>query len=126
MTALLALLSRFGMVGLAATATYLVVANLLMMAGTIPVYGSVAGYLAGMAVSFLGQSRFTFRIRKAQQHHLMRFCLLSAVGLFVSYAAVQGAGAAGLAPVIGTIATAILIPLMSFAAMKLWVFRHPS
>ena len=124
MTSFLALLSRFGIIGVAATLTYLVVANVLIAAGIVAVYASVLAYLAGMVVSFLGQSKFTFRVGKAERHHFVRFVILSTIGLAVSYGAVRGASTIGLPAFVGTLATAILIPLLSFVVMKLWVFRE--
>jgi putative flippase GtrA len=118
------LLSRFGIVGVLATLTYLIMSNVLMLTGVVPTLASITGYLAGMIVSFLGQSKFTFRIGRARRHHLVRFCLLSLIGLFLSYLTVAAASAASVPPVLGTIATAVLVPIVSFVAMKLWVFRE--
>lgn len=90
----------------------------------VPTLASAAGYLAGMVASFLGQSRFTFQMERTTRRHVVRYCLLSLVGLLVSYMAVWAAQAADAPPLLGTIATAILIPILSFIVMKLWVFRE--
>lgn len=123
-TSFVALLSRFGAVGIAATLTYLVIANSLIWAGLVPTVASVVGYLAGMVASFLGQSRFTFQMKRTGHRHLVRYCFLSLVGLLISYMAVWVAHAADAPPVLGTVATAILVPILSFVVMKLWVFRE--
>lgn len=123
---LLALLSRFSLVGLAATATYLVVSNLLMLDASLnPAVASVSGYLAGMAVSFMGQSGFTFSVPQRTVGQLLRFCLLSVIGLAFSWWSmefvVRGLGAN---PVWGTVITAVSIPILSFIIMRNWVFAR--
>lgn len=121
----IALLSRFGAVGIAATLTYLIISNLLIWAGLIPTLASIVGYLAGMVASYLGQSKFTFQMERTRRRHLVRYCFLSLVGLLVSYLTVWAASATEASPVLGTVATAIIVPVLSFVVMKLWVFREP-
>lgn len=119
------LLSRFSLVGLAATAVYFVAANLLMRFGSLaPEVASVIAYLVGMFVSFVGQSRFTFEIPRSTAGQAMRFAVLSVIGLGVSFYSVRlAAGYFGVAPFWGTVATSIFIPAFSFFVMKLWVFK---
>jgi len=116
-------LSRFSLVGVAATLTYFVAANMLMAASVMrPELASVLAYLCGMVVSFAGQSRLTFLVRKTSWRHVARFCVLSAVGLATSWLSVLGAAAAGYPPFWATVATSLAIPVLSFVVMKLWVF----
>jgi putative flippase GtrA len=124
MSAPLALLVRFGSVGVLSTLVYVLVANgLIWLTHMASALASVAGYLAGMAVSFLGQSRFTFKVQQAGMSHLTRFCIMSAIGLAISYWCVRlTTDVLGLASFWGTLGTAILVPLFSFVVMKLWVF----
>ena len=93
-----------------------------------PAVASVLGYIAGMFVSFLGHSRFTFQVGRNTFGQLGRFCFPSVCGILLSYWCVQYATEyLQIEPVWGTVATAILIPLMSFFVMKFWVFspsRH--
>ena len=123
---LLGTLSRFSIVGVLSTITYLVVANLLLLATQAPAtLVSVFAYVAGMAVSFIGQSRFTFRVQKRSVGHLLRFLGLSAMGLGVSFVSVALATATLAIPAVyGTIATAIIIPAVNFLVMKVWVFQE--
>lgn len=115
-------LARFSTVGLLATACYFALANLFMVVGILaPAAASVTAYLLAMAVSFLGQSRYTFGA-EGNRGEFARFCLLSAVGLAISFGAVRIAEHVGAPPFWGTLATAMLVPALSFAAMKLWVF----
>jgi putative flippase GtrA len=122
---LFAVLSRFTLVGAAATATYLLVANFLMINELTdqPETASIWAYLAGIVVSFVGQSRVTFRLRKTNRGHVARFLTLSLAGLLVSFYSVLGCRYLGVAVWWGTVATAVLVPIVSFVLMKLWVFR---
>lgn len=122
---LLAQISRFSLVGVAATLTYLIVGNLVIWADLMaPAWASVLAYLAGMVVSFKGQSRFTFRLQNHRPEHLARFAILSALGLGLSFGLVQLAESQGLAPVFATFGTAIAVPVISYVVMRLWVFGH--
>lgn len=122
---LLAQISRFTLVGLAATLIYLIVANLVIWADLIPpTWASVLAYLAGMVVSFNGQSRFTFRVKNHRPEHLARFTFLSVLGLGLSFGLVHLATNQGLAPVFATFGTAIAVPVISYVVMRLWVFGH--
>jgi putative flippase GtrA len=126
MRAILALLSRFGTVGIAATLLYLIVSNILIFLGAEPIAASVVAYIAGMVVSFFGQSLFTFRVQGLKLHHGLRFFVLSAVGLLMSYGTVYAAMANEIPPMVGTVATALLVPVISFLAMRFWVFPDGS
>ncbi|MFN7180346.1 GtrA family protein [Hyphomonas sp.] len=120
--------SRFTVVGILATVTYFLVANaLILLVQAEPRLASVSAYLAGMAVSFFGQSRFTFKIDSTRFGHVWRFVILSALGLSVSYFSVPLAqDVLGLHPSWATVITMVLVPLLSFILMKFWVFagRH--
>jgi putative flippase GtrA len=121
-----AVLSRFSLVGVAATVVYLVVSNLVISLDVVaPSVGSVVGYVAGIAVSFLGQSRMTFRVERNTWGQAVRFIVLSAVGLLFSYLSVEFAQSYfKVHPFWGTVATCLFIPLFSFVVMKFWVFRE--
>jgi putative flippase GtrA len=119
---LIGLLSRFGVVGLLATLTYLVMANALIYLGALgPGLASVIAYLAGMVVSYLGQSRWTFN-GAGGKREVARFAVLSSAGLLLSYAAPHAALRLGLPSAAGTAIPALAVPLLSFLVMRLWVF----
>jgi len=118
----LRLASRFGVVGIAATIIYLMVANILIHLGIVEVgLASVIAYLAGMGVSYVGQSRWTFR-GTAGEGRLARFSLVSALGLSISYSAPYAAVWFGLPAAMGTAVPILAVPLLSFFAMNFWVF----
>lgn len=116
-------LSRFSLVGVAATATYFVGTNLLISATALPpARASIAAYLCSMIVSFAGQSRFTFLVESPTWGHIARFCVMSVAGLFVSWISVLAAEAVDVSPFWATVVTSVAIPALSFLVMKLWVF----
>lgn len=119
---MIAILSRFSAIGLLATVTYLVVANLAISAGIAAVTASIAGYLAGMVVSFFGQGGFTFQVKSRSTRHLMRFLVLSAVGIAISWGSIEAALGLGIDPRWGTIVASLLVPILNFVVMKNWVF----
>lgn len=120
--------SRFSLVGALATATYLIVANaLIVFTDMRAASASVIAYCVGMGVSFLGQSRFTFRVTRNTLGQAARFSVLSICGLVISYFSVGIAdGKIGVHPFWGTLATAIFVPALSFVIMKFWVFEPDS
>ena len=121
---LLGLASRFGVVGVAATLTYLAVANLLIHFASVgPGISSVLAYLAGMAVSYIGQSRWTFQ-GAGSEGRLARFVILSLVGLMTSFVAPLAAVRVGCPAAVGTAVPVLAVPLLSFVAMKWWVFSN--
>lgn len=116
--------SRFTVVGILATLTYFVVANaLIFTTKTDAKIASLSAYVAGMAVSFFGQSRFTFRISSTRFGHIWRFVVLSVLGLLVSYFSVPFVERVlGMHASWATLLTMVLVPLLSFILMKFWVF----
>ncbi len=118
--------SMFALVGLLATAVYLLVANGLIFLTRIDAkWASVIGYGSGMVISFAGQSRLTFGVRNADRGHITRFVIVSAAGLLVSYFSVLLVSKAlGLHPAWATVVTVAVVPLASFFAMKLWVLTR--
>jgi SAM-dependent methyltransferase len=120
-------LSRFTIVGILATLTYLIVANLLFYFDAMDsAWASVLAYLAGMVVSFTGQSRFTFEVSRNRLDHIVKFVLLSALGLGLSFGLVRVADNFLIAPVFGTVCAAVVIPILSYFIMRFWVFADAS
>lgn len=116
---------RFSMVGVLATATYFITANLIMFLGILtPRPASVLAYILGMIVSFTGQSQFSFKVGRVNFRHVTRFVILSILGLLISYfSIVICEDYLDISAVWGTLFTSISIPLLSFIMMKLWVFK---
>ncbi len=121
---MLGYISRFSVVGVVATAVYFVVANVLISLTLLaPEGASVLAYIAGMIVSFLGQSRYTFKVETNTSVQLVRFCIVSALGMFISWGWLRATELLQVSAFWGTVLVSISIPLISFVAMKLWVFQ---
>jgi putative flippase GtrA len=119
-----ATLLRFSSVGLLATFVYLVVSNGLIVASLArPAWASLFGYLGGMIFSFLGQSQFTFRTSRVTSAQIVRFGILSVVGILISYGGIHVlVNYSMIQTVPATIIVAALIALCSFVIMNVWVF----
>lgn len=117
-------LLRFGSVGAVATLAYVAAYALLQLVLSIePIRASALAYGAGMAVSWVGQSRWTFGRSSVARDSLPKFVALSLVGLSVATGTVWFADSLlGISPIWGAVVTCGLIPLASFAIMNLWVF----
>lgn len=116
--------ARFSFVGGAATLTYFVAANLLMITTSLPFgLSSVLGYCCGMAVSFFGHRIYTFRADADASRQFVRFLILSVGGLLISYGSVWfTVDVLKARPFWSTVMTVALVPLMTFIVMKFWIF----
>jgi len=89
-----------------------------------PSQSSVLAYFVGMIVSFIGQKVYTFEISKTHYRQLLRFSVLSVIGLSVAhwnlYVVTE---ILSVAPMWGIAITSILIPILNFVIMKTWVFE---
>ena len=121
------LLARFATVGALATVTYLIVANMLLKFSSIqPEWASVIAYLVGMVVSYLGQSKVTFETKAARSRQMIKFAILSLMGLAMSYLVVRYfSGAYPEYSSVATVLVAIAVPFLSFFVMTFWVFIEP-
>jgi putative flippase GtrA len=121
----LAALSRFSFVGLVATGVYLLVSNGIIAAGLMaPAWASLIAYLVGMIFSFFGQSQFAFRSGRITLGQVLRYCLLSAWGIGLSYGCVYVLiHYTKVTELPATIITAGIIALFSFIVMNIWVFK---
>ncbi len=117
----------FALVGVAATVTHLAVAlGGREAAGLSPLAANLAGYLAAVGISYLGNARLTFRRRAWQGGQFARFLTVSLLGLGLTQALtwllvmrLSWPFWAGLAVV------AAAVPAMSFGLSRLWAFRPP-
>jgi putative flippase GtrA len=119
-------LVAFGVVGVVGTASHYLVLILLVEVGSFdPVMATTLGFVAGAAVNYVLNHRYTFR---SDKHHLdagPKFFLVAiATGLLnalLVYAGVHGLGL-GYLP-IQVIATLVVF-LANFALNSIWTFRE--
>jgi putative flippase GtrA len=116
-------LIRFGLVGSAATLSYVAVSVVLHRAGLAATPASMTAYLIAGCVSYVGHKRVTFRSDRAHAVAAPRF--LASLGLgIVAAGAISAVLVEGLRlPVIvSTLTTCVVAPLLSYATLSLFVF----
>lgn len=115
---------RFGLVGVAACATYMLVALLVARAGLSPQGANLIGVVASTTVSFLGHVFYSFRKDRITRRYVLRFSILS-VAVYAFSSAGTHAGVTWLGWPYWTvvIALAASIPLFTWTAGRFWVFR---
>lgn len=124
----MALVLRFIGAGLLSTATYFILANAgLLLTDIAPATVSFLAYCGGIIVSYIAQSRYTFRAGRDSSAQITRFLVLSATGLIISHSAIVFTeNVLSLPAFYGTIGVCIIIPVFNFLVMKLWVFDTSS
>jgi putative flippase GtrA len=115
---------RFAISGFLATSLYFLIVNTLIAAfRTDPVAASVSAYLLSLGVSYLLQSRFTFRVRSDSFTQALRFLISSLAGLAIAYAGMALTVQVLKFPsLLGSAAVCALIPLTSYLLFNYWVF----
>ena len=119
-------IARFGAAGLMATLCYFVLANALAAWGGLPpLSASVVAYLASLMVSYLLQSRFTFRVKQDSAEQVSRFIVTALAGLalcwLITHVTVVVLSWSYLA---ATVLICILVPLVNYFVFKSWVFAR--
>lgn len=114
---------RFGLIGLCATVTYLLVSLISHHAGLQAYFASLIGYLASVGISYFGHSSFTFRSDRPHRSKGPRFlvvtffvfALTNVIIFFVT-------GPLGQPFAIATLVVAISIPVLTWLLSRFWVF----
>ncbi|RWK35975.1 GtrA family protein [Mesorhizobium sp.] len=124
----LKLLARFGLVGIAATSLYAVLAIGLVKSkwiGLTPVQASLAAYAAAAVFSYLAHKSVTFMSNGSHRSEAARFVLLTATGFAVAYATpVLLTAKLGLPPIIAILVTCLLVPAVNLLMLDRWVFAQ--
>jgi len=118
----------FVVVGVAATACQVgVTLAAHRWLGLGGVVASIVGYVASVGVSYLGNSRLTFRRPALHGPQFVRFTTISLAGLAINLATVYAATHAlgwplwlAMAPVV------LVVPASTFLMSKFWAFRAPA
>ncbi|MGH6956209.1 MAG: GtrA family protein [Caulobacteraceae bacterium] len=115
----------FVVVGLAATACHYVTALAAhRFLGLEPMSATLCGYLASVGVSYLGNSRFTFRRPALHGPQFARFVSVSLAGLAVNEGVIFAASRIfGLPMREALIPVVIVVPAFTFVLSKFWAFR---
>lgn len=121
---MIAQLIRFGGVGGLVTLVHVLVA--LAAERTLPVSAQQAnlmGYAVAFVLSYIGHARFTFRAPVRSMPQVLRFFFLSLVGLAASSLTVWVVTTViGSSFTVAMAAVVVIVPLVSYLAMRFWVF----
>jgi putative flippase GtrA len=115
---------RFGLIGAAATLTYLAVSlGGGEFLGLAPLLASSIGVIASFCVSYAGHRAFSFRVAPEHRIYLPRFLAAAGV-IYVVQLAVMAAvtDLLRLPYQTGVAAIVAVIPLVTFLINRLWVF----
>ena len=118
------LVVRFGVTGVTTTLVYFVLTNAFVLSSMMPpALSSVCAYVISVAISYVMQSRFTFRVNGLSLDQVARFIVMSLAGLVVSWCAMALTVDVLQWPYLtGAIGTCVIIPVLNFFVLRGWVF----
>lgn len=117
-------LVRFGLVGIAATLTYLILAMAMLHMGMLSQLANLLAFSLSLLASYVGHYYFTFRSGEPHRITSTRFGL-STLGLVaLSSALHQALLWSGLAPGSAAVAVALIYPPASFLLNFFWAFAR--
>ena len=118
------LVVRFGVTGMMTTLAYFVLTNAFVLWSTMPpVLSSVCAYGISLAISYVMQSQFTFRVNADSVDQFARFIVMSLAGLVVSWCVMAFTVDVLHWPYLtGAIGTCVIIPILNFFVLRGWVF----
>jgi putative flippase GtrA len=124
MRATLRQLCVFGLVGIVATAVHYTVAlSTHEFFGIALMIANLFGYVCAVGVSYIGHGRFTFRA-KFTRRNFRRYVVTSVSVLFASELLLAFLESyAGISHRLSLAAAVLIIPPVSFALNKFWVYR---
>lgn len=116
--------SRFGLVGLAATAVHLTIVTLLIQAGLVPLLANLLAFLCAFGVSFSGHYFWTFRSSASIANAVIRFFLIAAGGFLINSALLSMLLCwTKLENTTCALIAVLIVPVLSFFASRLWGFK---
>lgn len=114
---------RFGLVGVAATVSYFLLGLLFVNVFCLPVLcGNALAYILSFAVSYLGQSRWTFEARGSHANMLPKFAIAQGIGFAANSFIVWLCVSAGLVYELAMVIAIVLVPVLVYFICKYWVF----
>ncbi len=121
---MLGLIYRFSTIGVLATLTYFAISSMLIMMEVKPQIASLGGYFVGFLISFFGQMKYTYRVKRATLSNYYRFISLSLFGLLLSQCVIWVFTLNNWNSSVGILFNCVAIPLINFFATKCWVFTN--
>lgn len=116
---------RFALVGGCATATHMAIGLTLAEGLAVAAFwANLAAFAGAVLVSYLGNLVWTFRLPAAGFGRLPRFLVVALAGLVLNQTIVLAmVDLAGWSYRIALICVVLVVPALTFAASRLWVFR---
>jgi putative flippase GtrA len=117
-------LLRFGVVGVAASVTHVVVALLLIERAGVPLlWANALAFSVAVFVSYFGNHAWTFRRAGHHRRHFPRFLAVALGGLALNQSIVfLAVEVAGMPYLYGILLVVLIVPGLSFALSKCWAF----
>ncbi len=116
---------RFGIVGVCATASYYLLGILFVYFLRIPILiGNFFAYASSFAVSYLGQSLWTFHAKGKHGLMLARFAITQGIGLCINTAIIEICARVGIAYELAMLAAIVIVPIFVYFICKIWVFPN--
>jgi putative flippase GtrA len=115
---------RYGVVGATSTALLYVVFLALVEASIDPVVAAGACYPPGVALSYLGNRRFTFASQQTHRSDLPRFLIAYGAG-FISTLGVLATALIWMAPALAQLVNIAVTPIVIYSTMRLVGFGRP-
>ena len=121
-------LTKFGITGIISTLVYVFLSYLFIWHVHFePVVSNTIAYILAIPISFFGQKYFTFKSSGAVKTEAPRFIALQLTCLLASIIITFFCGSVfKLHPAIGIALVVVIIPLISYSAMTLLIFRQPT
>ena len=115
---------RFGVVGAAASLTYLISSIMLLGLGFAPVAVNLAAFAISLVLSYLGQYYFTYRAAGAHRMLSARYAVSTAILIAVCTALHWGLLQLSLDPRLASLAVTATYPVLSFILNHGWVYSR--
>ncbi len=115
---------RFGVVGVAATLSYLGLSLLLLHWGMLPQLANLAAFLASTAISYLGHYFFTYRANGSHLRLSARFIAVTIALSLLCSLLHQLVLWAGVSPRLAAVAVTLAYPPLSFLLNHFWAFSR--
>ena len=118
--------ARFGLVGLLSTTVHIAIVWFLLRETSItPILANTIAFLMAFGISFTGNYFWTFRSPGSPRRAMFRFfliavCAFAANTLLLAFLVKNS----WFSPVISAVFSASVVPVISFAASRLWGFKE--
>ncbi|QSN60682.1 MULTISPECIES: GtrA family protein [unclassified Caballeronia] len=116
---------RFALVGCAATLVHMAIAGTLVGQLRVPaLFGNTCAFLCAFVLSFCGHYFWTFSQPGQPKRALLRFLTVSLTTFLINTALLASVlRNTSLSAVAATLGSAVIIPVISLVASRLWCFR---